>query len=88
VGLEQLYAQPFPVPGAKSQVAASTGCSMGVGDDHGLDARGGDGDGGKLFRGSSAGRQACRNGVNGSGVQPQLMRKKQYFLIKSRRKFS
>ena len=32
--------------------------------------------------------QACRNGVNGSGVQPQLMRKKQYLLIKSRRKFS
>src|SRR5215212_8830752 len=38
--------------------------------------------------GPSAALQACRNGVNGSGVQPQLMRKKQYLLIKSRRKFS
>src|SRR4051794_22252693 len=29
-----------------------------------------------------------RNGVNGSGGQPQLMRKKKYFLVEARRKLS
>src|SRR3954468_22468924 len=86
--MEQLHAQPFPVPRTMSPVAARpvapwarrmiTTSTPGE-----VTAMVG-----SCSAGPSVNVQAWRNGVNGSGVQPQLMRKKQYLLIKSRRKFS
>jgi hypothetical protein len=86
--MEQLHAQPFPEPCAMSPVAARpvapwarrmiTTSTPGE-----VTAMVG-----SCSAGPSVNVQAWRNGVNGSGVQPQLMRKKQYFLVESRRKLS